>query len=123
AQQSLADVVNAELLQPQLHLAGLDLGQVEDVVDEVEQLFAARLDVAHPALLFVVELVARAQHLAEAEDAVQRWAQLVTHGRHEGGSTRTEPCWPGPARPPCGRGRRSPCATGPACSPGSAACG
>ena len=40
---------DAELLEADLHLAGLDLGQVEDVVDQGQQLLAAGLDVAAPS--------------------------------------------------------------------------
>ena len=62
----------AEVGQPDLHLAALDLGQVEDVVDHVQEHPARLLDVLHVALLFVVQRGDRAQHVAEAEDAVQR---------------------------------------------------
>ena len=44
---------------PHLHLAGLDLGQVENVVDEGEQLLAAGLNVAHPAMLLVGQAARR----------------------------------------------------------------
>src|SRR5207253_7815324 len=53
-QQALENIVNAELLQAYLHLAGLDLGEIEDVVDQIQQLIATLLNIAYPTLLFVV---------------------------------------------------------------------
>ena len=44
---------------------------------------ARPLDVADVALLLVVERVDAAQHVAEAEDAVERRAQLVAHRGQE----------------------------------------
>ena len=69
--------------KPDFHLAAFDLGQVEDVVDHVQQHLARLLDVLHVALLLVVQRLDRAQHVAEADDAVQRRAQLVAHRGQE----------------------------------------
>ena len=75
------DGPDLECLEIQPHLAGLDLGEVEDVVDEPEQVLAGGLD-----LLEVGDDVGMArgrrvlrEHLAVAEDRVQRRAQLVAH--------------------------------------------
>ena len=51
----------SELAQADLHLAAFDLGQVENVVDHVQQHPAGALDVADVALLLVVERVDAAQ--------------------------------------------------------------
>ena len=83
-------LADAEVRQPRLHLAALDLGQVEDVVDHLQQRLARLLDVQHVPLLLVVQGVDRAEDLAEAEDAVQRRAQLVAHGGQEVALERVE---------------------------------
>ena len=56
--------------QPDFHLAAFDLGQVENVVDHLQQHLARRLDVLHVALLLVVERGDRLEHVAEADDAL-----------------------------------------------------
>ena len=72
-------MINAELAQPHFHLAGLHLGQVEDVVDHVEQEPPGFLDVLGIAFLLFVQCFQRLQHFGEANDAVQRRSQLVAH--------------------------------------------
>ena len=71
--------------QVQLHLAGLDLGEVEDVVEQREEVPAGVANVAEVVLLTVVEVAEHAlqQDLGEADDRVQRGAQLVRHAREE----------------------------------------
>ncbi len=66
-------------LQIERHLAGLDLGQIEDVVDQGEEMLAAAEDVAdEPPLLFGhLSKQAVDEHLGEADDGVQRRPQLV----------------------------------------------
>ncbi|MGA2927413.1 MAG: hypothetical protein ABSG43_15740 [Solirubrobacteraceae bacterium] len=60
------------------HLAGLDPGEVEHLVDQREQLVAGLEDLSD-----VLALARREsfylQHLAKADDRVQRRAQLVAH--------------------------------------------
>src|SRR5664279_4181716 len=65
----------------ELHAAGLDLRQVEDVVDQREQVVARGVDVEQVLELLVVDLAEHllAQHLREADDRVERRAQLVRH--------------------------------------------
>ena len=67
-------------------LAGLDLGQVEDVADDLHEVATGGLhargvgdDLGHAALAGLV-----AHELDVAEDRVQRGAQLVAHVREEG---------------------------------------
>ncbi len=63
-------------LQPQL--AGLDLRQVQDVVDDVQQVFGRGGDLAHLVeLARVVE--AAAQQVRQAQDRIHRRADLVAH--------------------------------------------
>ena len=65
----------------EVHLAGLDLGEVEDVVDQREQVPAgAQHALERLELVFPLQ-VARVlvQHLGDADDRVQRRAQLVRH--------------------------------------------
>ena len=69
----------------ELHPAGLDLGQVEHVVDEGEQVAARGEDVVEVLLLLLVDVAEHPipQHLREAEDRVERCSQLVRHVREE----------------------------------------
>ena len=63
------------------HRAGLDLGQVEDVADQVEQVGAGAVDGAGEFHLLRRQIAVRifGELLAEDQDAVQRRAQLVRH--------------------------------------------
>ena len=76
-----------EVRQLQLHASGLDLGEVEDVVDQREEMSARGMDVLQVLLLLLVELTEHAvrQDLGEPDDGVQRRAQLVGHVREEFG--------------------------------------
>ena len=72
---------HVEGLEVQLHLAGLDLGEIEDGVDQPQQVLAGRVDL----LEVVGELLGPEvggvllEHLAVADDGVERRAQLVGH--------------------------------------------
>ena len=70
--EGLADVADREVLGPDLHLAALDLGQVEDVVDHPQEHLARGLDVRRVPPLPVVELVGAGEDLGEPDDRVQR---------------------------------------------------
>src|SRR5205823_7465224 len=50
---------------------------------QVEQPFATGADVADPALLLIIQRLTGEEHLAEAEDAVERRPQFVAHRRQE----------------------------------------
>ncbi len=77
--QALAQVEGRRF---QLHLAGLDLGEVQDVVDDGEQPIAAAADDLYELHLlggqFRVE-----QQPAHADDGIHRGADLVAHGSQE----------------------------------------
>ena len=70
-----------EGLDQDLHLAGLDLGEVEDVVDQAEEVPAGDADlgeVGDEALLAELRGFLD-EHFAVADDGVERRAQLVAH--------------------------------------------
>ena len=81
----LERVPNGERDALQVHVAGLHLGQVEDVAEELEEMLARAPDVPEVLLLTVVDLTEHAveQHLREADDRVERGAQLVRHAGEE----------------------------------------
>ncbi len=67
-------------------MAGLDAGQIENAVDDAEQMLAALADQSRIILAFrgiEREIGLVRQHLGEADDGVQRRAQLVAHGGEE----------------------------------------
>ena len=72
----------------QLVAAGLDATDVDDIVDEIEQVLTALVNVVG---VFLVGWVVvrpeelRAHDLGEAQNGVQRRAQLMTHGGQEAG--------------------------------------
>ena len=71
-----------DLLGIEPDAAGLDLRHVEDVVDDVEQVLAALVDVA--AIFAILVGAERAEHagfhdLGESDDGIERGAQLVAH--------------------------------------------
>ena len=74
-------LVEIEIVEEQVHLAGLDLGDVEDVVDHRQQVLAGGADLLQVGDLLAapVELRVLEQHLAVADDGVERRAQLVAH--------------------------------------------
>ena len=76
------DGVDLDRLLGQRRAAGLDARHVEDVVDHRQEIFAARADVG--AVFLVLVGAERAEdaalhHLGEADDGVERRAQLVAH--------------------------------------------
>ena len=81
----VAQLAQTEFFDPQFHLARLDLGQIEDFVDQFQQVRARRVD--RPGELALlggqVQLLVFTQQLREDQDAVQRRAQLVRHVRQE----------------------------------------
>ena len=69
----------SKTIQIKLHPPGLDLGEVEDVVDQGEQV-AARAEHAVERLEVLLErLGILPQHLGDADDGIERGAQLVAH--------------------------------------------
>ena len=83
--QRLVDhLPEVDLAEFEPELARLDLGEIENVVDDGQQAFGARLDdLPHPLLLRVER---RSQEQpGHADDAVHRGADLVAHAREEFG--------------------------------------
>src|SRR6185369_12273542 len=72
---------DVECLEVQRHLAGLDLREVEDVVDQAEQMPAGGLDLLQVGDRVLLPHLLRGllEHLAVADDRVQRRAQLMAH--------------------------------------------
>src|SRR5207249_4606439 len=74
---------HAEIERPelQLHPSRLDLGEVEDIVDQREQVAPGAQDDAHVLSLFLVQFAKHAvvQYLREADDPVEGRAELVGH--------------------------------------------
>ena len=81
----VAQVDQRELAEVEVHLARLDLGQVEDVVDQREQVVAGRVDRLGELDLLLVEVAGRVlgQHPRQDQEAVERRPQLVAHVRQE----------------------------------------
>ena len=80
ADRFLDDAVEHEVLEVEHHASGLDPRHVENVVDDAEQVGAALVDVA--AILLVLGRAELAEHarlhdLREADDGVERRAELV----------------------------------------------
>jgi hypothetical protein len=78
----LEDAAHVEVGRLELQLAGLDLGQVEDVVDDREQGEPGTLEALGEPPLVVVEVGAQ-QQLVEPDDAVHRGADLMAHRGQE----------------------------------------
>ena len=64
------------------HLARLDLGEIEDLVDEGEQRAARARDRARHVALLLVE-AGILEQVAHADDGVERRAQLMAHDGEE----------------------------------------
>src|SRR5262249_3710991 len=58
---------------------GFDLGQIEDVVDQREKMAARAEDAIERLRVLPCRICILAQHLADADDSVERRAQLVAH--------------------------------------------
>jgi len=72
-------------LRVELELSGLDLRQVEHLVDEPEQVRAGAVHALQRLLGFFCAEARRVgdHHLGQAEDGIERRAQLVAHAGHE----------------------------------------
>ena len=81
AAQRGEDAVHAELHRLHIHLAGLHLGQVQQVVDHVQQALGRFADVLHLSLLLRVQVAVHAVHqqAGQGQDRVQRCAELMAH--------------------------------------------
>ena len=75
--EAFEQVGEAEAFGPDDHAAGLDFGQVEQVVDQVEQALAGAEDVADVAAGLGVVGGGVLEQFGEAEDGVEGGAELV----------------------------------------------
>ena len=75
-------LAQAERRRLELHAPGLDLREVEDVVDDRQQRLAARADDRRLLALLGVEVAAQ-QQAAHADHRIHRRADLVAHGGEE----------------------------------------
>ena len=78
---TLEQRAHLDRLQVQLHLARLDLGQIQHVVDQPQQMLAGNMNLFQIRDQFNVAIVhgLLGQQLAVTNDRVQRRAQLVAH--------------------------------------------
>ena len=70
----------------ELELAGFRLGEIEDVIDDLQEVRAALVDVLRVfAVLRAADRPQRLAHhdLRESDDRIERSPQFVTHGREE----------------------------------------
>src|SRR5882672_6269341 len=74
-------VLDLEVLATKFKLSRLDLGQIKDVVDELQQVGGALLDVIDEAFLLVVELARGlfVKKIRKADDCIQRSPKFVAH--------------------------------------------
>ena len=70
-----------EAFEDKIHLSGLDLGQIENVVDQRQKMAGSTLDAFKRLDLIVAVEFARIllQHLGHADDGIERRAQFVRH--------------------------------------------
>ena len=86
AHRGLDDGADIEPILAELDLAGLDPGDIEDIVDKPQEVRAAVVNVAN---IFAVFGVAEGavnlllHDFGESDDGVERRAQLVAHGGQE----------------------------------------
>jgi len=85
AEHLAKDCLNGNIFDGQFHAAGLDSGQVQDVVDQCEQVLPAGVDVADVAALAIVQRAVAflGEQCGEAKNGIKRRAQFVAHRRKE----------------------------------------
>ena len=106
------EVIQLEGVRLDLQLAGLDLGEVEDVVDDSQEAVAGALDRARELVLLLGELGLQ-EEAGHPEDAVQR--RPGSRGSSPRGSATSRPRRPRPGR---ARRRARGCVPGPRSSCG-----
>ena len=82
AEDVLDDAFGQHRLRRELERPGLDAGDVEHLVDEVEEVASASEDLLDRVASVLVEVLGLEQ-LGEAEHRVERSSQLVAHARQE----------------------------------------
>src|SRR5262249_1636942 len=80
-----------EVRQLQVHLPGLDLRQIQDVVDQGQEVLPRSVDVLQVFVLLLVQITKHplGQNLRESNDSIQRCPQLVRHVGEELGLVAT----------------------------------
>ncbi|MNH01334.1 hypothetical protein D3C79_605510 [compost metagenome] len=76
-------ILQMERDQLQIHLAGFDLREVEDVVDDAEQVLRRAMHLLDVVALTTIQLCTQRQ-MAHTDDGVHRGADLVAHIGEEG---------------------------------------
>ena len=82
---ALEQRADPDILESVLHLPRIELGEVEDVVDQAEQVLAAAADALEVRALALRQGAADAheQQVGVARDRIERRAQLVAHRGEE----------------------------------------
>ncbi|EEF25978.1 conserved hypothetical protein, partial [Ricinus communis] len=80
----LQHVVQVDHLRLQHGAAGLDLRQFEDVINQRQQMLAGAVDDGQVALLLRQHVLGVGHQAREADDGIERRAQLVAHVGQEG---------------------------------------
>ena len=78
---------NRKTFEDKVHFPGLDLGQIENVVDQRQKMAGCTLDTFERLDLILAVEFARIllQHLGYADDGIERRAQFVRHVGEEAG--------------------------------------
>ena len=82
--QVIEQIIEGEGLRIERQLAGLNLGKVEDIVDDAEQMTPRALDLVDKSLLAAIQR-RFLQQVGQAEDGVERGSDLVAHVGQEVG--------------------------------------
>lgn len=84
-QHRLDHLAHIDFIDVQIDIAGLDLGKVEDLVDQFEKMAAGRVDVAgiFGDLFRRQRVTVAGKQIGKADDGIQRRAQFVAHVREE----------------------------------------
>ena len=85
AQAGFDDITHGGFLNIQLQHAGLDLGKIQDIVDQREQVASAFLHAGDAFLLVAIEFTESffTKNLRHAQDDIERCSELMTHAREE----------------------------------------
>ena len=79
----LRQVTQVEITGVQLHGTGLDLGEIQDVVNQTDQVVARRMDRLQGATVFLRQIQVGLDELGITQHRVHRGTNLVGHVREE----------------------------------------
>ena len=79
----LQELLRIEQLRDDVHLAGFQLGEIQNVVDQFQQRGAGDVDRPERILLFLIRHGAALEQFGEADYGIQRSPQLVAHRGQE----------------------------------------